>query len=72
VVARIFKNLYEHRQRADYDLGQHYTRAQALKDIADVADAMRAWERIKSADRRVIQLVSIMLLHSEEIQKRQT
>jgi uncharacterized protein (UPF0332 family) len=70
VVARIFKNLYEHRHRADYDLGQRYTRAQALKSIADVGDAMRAWERIKNADRRVIQLVSVMLLHSDEIQKR--
>jgi uncharacterized protein (UPF0332 family) len=70
VVEKTFKNLQEHRHRADYDLGQRYTRAQALKSIADVEDAMRAWKRIKNADRHIILLVSVMLLHSEEIQKR--
>jgi uncharacterized protein (UPF0332 family) len=70
VVAKTFKDLQEHRHRADYDLREHYTRAQALKSIADVEDAMRAWKRIKNADRHVVQLVSVMLLHSEEIQKR--
>jgi uncharacterized protein (UPF0332 family) len=70
VVAKIFKDLQEHRHRADYDLGQRYPRAHALKSVADVEDAMRAWKRIKTADRHVIQLVSIMLLHGEELQKR--
>jgi uncharacterized protein (UPF0332 family) len=46
VVAKTFKDLQEHRHRADYDLGQRYTRAQALKSIADVDKAVRAWNRI--------------------------
>ena len=70
VVARTFKELQEHRHRADYDLSQRYPRAQALKSVSDVEDAMRAWERIKNADRHVIQLVSVMLLHNDELQKR--
>ena len=70
VVAKTFKELQEHRHRADYDLRARYTRAQALRSIADVEEAMRAWKRIKNSDRSVIQLVSVMLLHSDEIQKR--
>jgi hypothetical protein len=70
VVAKTFKDLQEHRHRADYDLGQRYTRAQALKSVSDVEDAMRAWKQIKNADRSVVQLVAVMLLHSAEIQKR--
>ena len=70
VVAKAFKQLQEHRHRADYDLGQRYSRTQALKSVSDVEDAMRAWNRIKKADRRLVQLVVIMLLHSAEIQKR--
>jgi uncharacterized protein (UPF0332 family) len=70
VVAKTFKDLYEHRHRAGYDLGQRYSRAQALKSISDVEEAMRTWNRIKKGDPHVIQLVAVMLLHSEEIQKR--
>ncbi len=71
MVAKTFKDLYEHRHRADYDLGQRYSRAQALKSISDVEEAMRTWNRIKKADPHVTRLVAVMLLHSEEIQKRQ-
>jgi uncharacterized protein (UPF0332 family) len=70
VVAKTFKDLQEHRHRADYDLSQRYTRAQALKSVSNVEDAMRAWKRIKNVDRSVVQLVAVMLLHSAEIQKR--
>jgi uncharacterized protein (UPF0332 family) len=72
VVAKTFKELQEHRHRADYDLGQRYPRSQALRSVSDVEDAMRAWNRIKMADRRLVQLVAVMLLHSAEIQKRHT
>jgi uncharacterized protein (UPF0332 family) len=70
VLAKTFIDLQEHRHRADYTLGARYTRAQALKSIADVEGAIRAWNRIKNADPRVLQLVALMLLHSVEIQKR--
>jgi uncharacterized protein (UPF0332 family) len=70
VVARTFKDLQEHRHRADYDLSQMYPRAQALRSISDVEEAVRAWNRIKRANRGLVQLVSVMLLHSEELKKR--
>ena len=66
VVAKTFKELQEHRHRADYDLRARYTRAQALKSITDADEAMRAWNRIKNApDRRVMRLVAVMLLLGE-------
>jgi hypothetical protein len=51
-------------------LGNAIVEHRALKSVSDVEDAMRAWNRIKKADRRLVQFFVIMLLHSAEIQKR--
>jgi uncharacterized protein (UPF0332 family) len=45
VVASTFKDLYEHRHRADYDLRESYSRAQALKSIADVDGSYASMEQ---------------------------
>jgi hypothetical protein len=44
--------------------------ALVLAECEAEAEAMRAWNRIKKADRRLVQLVAVMLFHSAEIQKR--
>jgi hypothetical protein len=54
IVGATFKDLYDLRQRADYDLTVTLTRVEALKSIGDAKNGMNAWNRIKKADRGLI------------------
>jgi uncharacterized protein (UPF0332 family) len=60
IVGAAFKDLYDLRQRADYDLTVRLTRVEALKSIGDAKNAMNAWNRVKKADRGLIRLFAVM------------
>jgi uncharacterized protein (UPF0332 family) len=67
VVAKTFTDRQGHRHLADYDLGTNHSRADALISVREVEEAMRAWNRIKKADRRLVQLMAVMLLHNLQL-----
>jgi uncharacterized protein (UPF0332 family) len=64
VIAKTFTDRQGHRHLADYDLGTNHSRADALISVREVEEAMRAWNRIKKADQRLVQLMAVMLLHN--------
>jgi uncharacterized protein (UPF0332 family) len=70
LIARTFKDLQEHRHRADYDIRKVHTRADALKLAADARAAIDAWRRIKKADRGIVNFLALLLLYGQVVSMR--
>ena len=60
-VARAFLDLQQARHEADYGLAKRFTRSDVLAHITQAEDAVRAWDRIRSARESEAFMVALLV-----------
>jgi uncharacterized protein (UPF0332 family) len=69
-IARTFVDLQELRHRADYDLSEPITKAQAKKAAKEARNVLKLWEATEQSNPKLLQVFCLSLLNWNTLSKR--